>query len=102
MSYARADHTRENFRSLRNQWCISVWRRKERDKSLKTGGTQELPERSNMVLVGTPNDVVNLNCIKRLPTNRAKDPEIHPSLPLGSDSWRCPERARRGAHHGRQ
>ena len=27
---------------------------------------------------------------------------IHPRLPLSFESWRCPERARRGARHGRQ
>ena len=29
-----------------------------------------------MVLVGTPNGVVKVNCIKRLPMNQAKDPEL--------------------------
>ena len=58
-----------------------------------------------MVLVGTPNGVVKVNCIKRLPINQAKDRELLKSIPrlfLASESWRCPERARRGAHLGRQ
>ena len=39
-----------------------------------------LVERSNMVLVGTPNGVVKVNCIKRLPMNQAKDPELLKSI----------------------
>ena len=35
-----------------------------------------LVERSNMFLVGTPNGVVKVNCIKRMPMNQAKDPEL--------------------------
>ena len=33
-----------------------------------------------MVLVGTPNGVVKVNCIKRLPKNQAKDPELLKSI----------------------
>ena len=33
-----------------------------------------------MVLVGTPNGVVKVNCIKRLPMNQAKDPELLKSI----------------------
>ena len=45
-----------------------------------TGIYLGLVERSNMVLVGTPNGVVKVNCIKRLPMNQAKDPELLKSI----------------------
>ena len=45
-----------------------------------TGIYLGLVERSNMVLVGTPNGVVKVNCIKRLPMNQARDPELLKSI----------------------
>ena len=45
-----------------------------------TGIYLGLVERSNMVLVGTPNGVVKVNSIKRLPMNQAKDPELLKSI----------------------
>ena len=45
-----------------------------------TGIYLGLVERSNMVLVGTPNGVVKVNCIKRLPMNQSKDPELLKSI----------------------
>ena len=51
-----------------------------------TGIYLGLVERSNVVLVGTPNVVVKVNCIKRLPTNQAKDPELLKSI--RGCSWR--------------
>ena len=37
-------------------------------------------EKSNMVLVGSPNGVVKVNCLNRLPINQAKDPELLKSI----------------------
>ena len=51
-----------------------------------TGIYLGLVERSNMVLVGTPNGVVKVNCIKRLPMNQARDPELQKSI--RGYSWR--------------
>ena len=45
-----------------------------------TGIYLGLVERSNMVLVGTPNGVVKVHCTKRLPMNQAKDPELLKSI----------------------
>ena len=45
-----------------------------------TGIYLGLVERSNMVVVGTLNGVVKVNCIKRLPMNQAKDPELLKSI----------------------
>ena len=65
---------------------------------------QGLVERSNMFPIGTPNGAVKVNCIKRLPMNQAKDPELLKSI--RGYPWRLShrdvqKRARRGAHHGR-
>ena len=58
-----------------------------------------------MVPVGTPSGAVKVNCIKRLPMNQAKDPELLKSI--RGYSWRLShrdvqKRDRRGAHHGVQ
>ena len=45
-----------------------------------TGIYLGLVERSNMVLIGTPQGVVKVNCMKALPPAQAKDPELVKSI----------------------
>ena len=57
-----------------------------------TGIYLGLVDRSNMVLVGTTNGVVKVNCIKRLPMNEA-DPKLFmsiPGYPWRFSQARCP------------
>ena len=57
-----------------------------------TGIYLGLVERSNMVLIGTPQGVVKVNCMKALPPAQAKDPELVKSTTVASSTratWRC-------------
>ena len=67
--------------------CVAEKRaRQQFEDRWNTGIVLGFVKRSNMVLVGTPNGVVKVNCIKRLPIKQAKDPELLKSI--RGYSWR--------------
>ena len=67
--------------------CVAEKRERQKFEDRRnTGIYMGLDERSNMVLVGRPNGVVKVSCIKRSPTDQAKDPELLKSI--RGHSWR--------------
>ena len=61
--------------------CVAEKRARQKFEDRRnTGIYMGLDERSNMVLVGRPNGVVKVSCIKRSPTDQAKDPELLKSI----------------------
>ena len=61
-------------------WVAEKRMRQKFEYWWNTGKYLGLVERSNMVLVGTPDGVVKVSFIKRLPINQAKDPEFLKSI----------------------
>eukprot|EP00974_Lingulodinium_polyedra_P084879 8216320-Lingulodinium_polyedra.AAC.1 len=51
-------------------------RRRKYEDRWTTGIYLGLVERSNMLLVGTPEGVKKVNCVKRIAPSQAKDPEL--------------------------
>ena len=73
-----------------------MWQRIERDKKFE--------DRLEHRHLGTPSGVVKVQLHQAIADESGARPgalEVHLRFPVASEFWRGPERARRGAHHGR-